>query len=283
MITLLPDPGTYGAAVIVGLSLTGGLHRRGAVLLRGAFDLKDDGTGIRIMRLSANSERYKLAVSERFAYTSIPDKDLVGESDFVLEKEKADIFVQGFNTPNNSGCLKVDHSIWLQRINKLNPPDPPDPQATADTERNLFGWQGRTEADRSITSEGVAIPKNTLPPAYSAAFNNAYRRSAGFSAKLKAFLPPSALIELFHTVDGSGSAAYSLRLPSTRFGARLRVAGIDCPDQPRRWAVASTFPLRADTLILRPETDQAEMIWRAAWRWDDFDPSRLRGVQIVPV
>ena len=283
MITLLPAPGSYGAAVISGPSLTGGPHDRGAVLMRAAFDLLGDGSGPRQPQLSPAGDRFALAMQDRFADPQQCNVDLIYESDFVLEKEKVDILVQGFLGPDSDGCVKVDHEIWLRRINPTHSdasePGEPPPFRAVDIQRNLFGLHGRTESGRRLGSGTLA---SGLPSNYSAMFNNFYRRSSGFSApQLQASLPSAGLVEIFHHANGHGVPAYALRLPATKFKARLRVAGPDCPDQPKRWAVAALLDLKADTLILRPEAHQAEMVWRAGWSWNDVEPSRFRGVQIL--
>ena len=281
MIALLPDPGTYGAAVIQGLSATGDVHRRGAVVLRGAFDLVEDGSGVRAMRLADDAARFGLVTADRGSGAS-GDFDLLQESDFSVEKALADIMVEGFigveHGGEHGGAVKVNGAVWRQRIANL-----PLAARNADTGRNLFGWHRRTETGRSLTGAGDSVPKNTLPLGYSALFNNAYRRSTGFSAPaLQAGLPPGALVQVYQTPDASG-AAYALRLPAGSYSARLRSAGLDCPDQPKRWAVTATFPLQPDTLILRPNANQAEIVWRADWRWSEFDEKRLRAVQILQV
>ncbi|MGD9749806.1 MAG: hypothetical protein AB7W59_02305 [Acidimicrobiia bacterium] len=198
--------------------------------------------------------------------------DVLRENDFAVAKARADVIVEGHLTGAHGGRVTVDDRPWLSREMNAKAAS-----VGADTARNLFGWHQRTEPGRYPDEGTEPLPKQLYAPM----LNNVYRRTPGFfDLGIQAELPPGALVRVYQSPVGSGEA-YAFHLPSTRYEARLRSAGADCPDQPRRWAIVKVLPMRADTLIVRPGADEAELIWRANWWLDDIDQTGLRVVQIV--
>lgn len=291
MISLLPDPGTYGATVVTGLTATGtGASRTefllGAAVVRASFDLMTDpgGGDVLVAVQSDDPARYAVRMADDGVVTKdtnghITDFDFLRESDIAVEKARTDIVVEGFTSGAAGGVVRVDGTDWLSRSHTA--------AAGEDTAGNLFGWQWRSEDPRALSD--VVVPQK-LPPDYAPVFNNFYRRTTGFGAPGNAApLPAGGLVEVFRT-DTATDTPFAFRLPGITLSARLRVACDDCPDVAPRWRIADVLPMRLDTLVVAPAPDAAHperpqgtaaLLWRATWTWDDYPKDRLRAVQIL--
>ena len=205
------------------------------------------------------------------------DFDLRREADVAIDKAEADLFVTGFNEPDTGGAVRVDGSTWLTRAaGNLGSLDPT---------RHLFGWHGRRESPRSLALASSYDPDvdGALPDGDTAAFNNAYRRSLGFSAPGSLDLgsvPAGALVEIFRNPAASGSPDFVVRLPDLTMGYRLRVYCGHGPDRARRWRIVPRGDLLPDTLLLRPGAASAEILWRGRWPANVHPQDRYRSVQI---
>lgn len=195
--------------------------------------------------------------------------DQTYEADIALVKARTDIVVRGFLSAPSAGAVVVDTDIWLRRT--LGTPAGPD------TNRNLFGWQGRSESPRWDVDDGHIEEKST------ARFSNVYRRGTGFSTpghRNTALLPSQARIDVHKSTDLSDTP-YSFILPRLDYDARYRVYCGHGPDEAPYWRIGAIGAMRPDTLIVEPDADTAIILWRASWAPDAEPEDSYRAVQIL--
>lgn len=306
----LPGPGAYAALVLAGLTQAGEHEEAVmALVLKAAYDLVDDGNGVHDLVAAGDSARAALVLADEgchlytdangaehvvpaaaFAVASAGDPDhpgaayfllgakrhyvadlsspstldfdLVREADLALDKAFSDIVVEGLSQTTTGAAVTVDGSIWFVRA--------PETARRRDTDRNLFGWQGRTEPPRStvLSQTYDRDHDGALPHGDTAVFNNVFRRSTGFSApdgRNQAPLPSGGLVRVFLNQAATGAAAFAVRLPALAMAMRLRVYCGHGPDQAPRWRILPRPNLVPDTLVLRPQKRTAEILWRGRW------------------
>jgi hypothetical protein len=276
----LPDPNSYGGAVLSGWTVnsTGGTEKlSGCVIVKAAYDLVGTGGAQKAMVRSKDKARFDIVYQD--AGVSIIDTkgtadpsddevvgfDLEREADIALQKARIDIVVEGWSNPNAEGQVRIDGTQWLFRAATAT--------GAPDVSENLFGWHSRTENGRKTGTAAnfKPVPGDELPPEYGPVFNNVYRRSTGFTAIAASqaqSLPSGKVVGIFKTVNGT-ETSYAIVLPDLAMKARLRAWCGDCPDEPKRWCVKDTIPLVPDTLIVDPVGNQAEILWRGRFDWDE--------------
>ena len=295
----LPDTQPFAAMLLRGTGRAGGAEvPLATILVKAAYDLVEEG-GLRVMVPVVDPDRRDIVVADMGTtrtgpgigdHDDDPDTppdamemtflDVTYEADVALEKARTDIVVAGHvDAVPPEGLVLVAGEVWLRRDGA--------PTDSADLAGNLFGWMPRLEPGRAITIADDFAPDFTngpvLPPAYDPAFNNVYRRTPGFSTpgdRNTAPLPPGATVSVHRRLDQS-DAPYRVALPDTALTARYRVHCGHGPDTPRHWRIGSIGTLNADTLILRPDANAAEILWRASWDWLAEDPAAYRSIQIT--
>jgi hypothetical protein len=320
----LPAPGAYAALVLAGSTQTGSQeHDVMAVVLKAAYDLVADAAGVLDLAPAADPDRAALVLADqgRHRYTDahgvvhvIPpeslgvtgpgdphpgqaffeldgvrhvvadlrppeslDFDLVRESDLALDKARTDVVVEGLSHNTTGAAITVDGTTWLRRAAGTVLRD--------DTDRNLFGWQGRGEVPRRDVLSHSYRPATdgALPDGDTADFNNVYRRSTGFTTpgdRNRSPLPSGGLLRVFANPAATGVPMHTVRLPPLRMGCRLRIFCGHGPDRPPRWRIVPLADLVADTLVLRPERGAAEILWRGRWPAASAAADRYRAVQL---
>ena len=295
----LPDTQPFAAMLLRGTGRAGGAEvPLATILVKAAYDLVEEG-GLRVMVPVVDPDRRDIVVADMGTtrtgpgigdHDDDPDTppdamemtflDVTYEADVALEKARTDIVVAGHvDAVPPEGLVLVAGEVWLRRDGA--------PTDSTDLAGNLFGWMPRLEPGRAITIADDFTPDfangPVLPPAYDPAFNNVYRRSPGFSTpgdRNTAPLPPGATVSVHRRLDQS-DAPYRVALPDTALTARYRVHCGHGPDTPRHWRIGSIGTLNADTLILRPDANAAEILWRASWDWLAEDPAAYRSIQIT--
>jgi hypothetical protein len=279
MITLLPEPGTYGAAVVTGLVNTAAEQMRGVVVLKATYDLTGDGTVPRRPVLAPGKGPHEIRMTDAglpiIVQNAVVDFTLHAEADVALEKARTDIVVEGWVTFGHGGTVRVNGALWLSR-SAIAP-------LLGDANDHLFGWHGRGEDGRALTDDAwqKTPPADLLPPQYTPLFNNFYRRSLGFQAPGNTVPLPSGAGVAIHKREDETDAAYAFNLPTDRFTARVRTFCGDCPDKPNRWCIAESFALSPDTLIVKPAANRATVIWRGGWDWARHPVDSYRAVEIL--
>lgn len=320
----LPTSGTHAALVLAGATQTGTVEAAEmAVVLKAAYDLIDDGAGVHDFVPAGDPDRSALVLSDQGTHLftdasgthTIPpvafgtesddhpthpgaaffdhsgvrhyvnelagaerlEFDLLREADLALDKARTDIVVEGLGGAAALGAVQVDGQTWLTRA-ATTPP-------ARDTNRNLFGWQSRTEPPRQGVLSNTFDPatQGALPDGDTAVFNNVYRRSTGFATpgnRNTAALPSDALVEVFLNDTASGSPTFAARLPKLARAMRLRLFCGHGPDLAARWRILPRPDLTPDTLVLRPESRTAEVVWRGRWPAALASADRYRAVQI---
>lgn len=256
---------------------------RDVLVLRGAYDLVDDGDGPQRMVAVADPVRTAPRLADDgdvLPGGDLPpeDFDLHAEADTAAEKERADLIVLGTlpSDPSAGGSVHVDGEEWLHRAHTLD--------RGRDRGRNLFGVLGRNEPPRRLDATDSDPATAPLPPGYSALTGNAYRRGGDFSTPDDRNTPPlpsGGLVQVFRTATAS-DAPVAVRLPDLTLRARLRAWCGHGPDTPPRWAVVDVVEAVPDTLELAPAAGTAAVVWRASWLTDLVPPDRWRAVQVLP-
>lgn len=288
----LPDPRSFAGAVLTGwtvAALGGAESLSGAIIVKAAFDLVDQGGPQRVMVRTSDPARSTIVYRDAGAPiidnkgTSDPaDDEVIGydlerEADIALQKARADIVVEGWGGTGVEGSVRIDGTQWLFRA--ANSADAPD------ISRNLFGWHSRTEPPRrtSTAASFMPHPGDELPPEYGPKFNNFYRRSAGFTsiADDQALALPSGKVVSVVRTEGSADTTYAFRLPDLAIRARLRAWCGDCPDEPKRWCIVDTIDLAPDALIVKPAAHRAQILWRNRFDWTAVPEGRWRLAQVM--
>ncbi|WP_108259643.1 hypothetical protein [Mangrovicoccus ximenensis] len=297
----LPSGRPWGAMAMAGTTVAGGERFSGILVVKSAYRLAGPAGSVREMAEHEDAGRHALVLAdEGMTYVAegqadtdddgdidgddepvdIEVLDVTRESDIAPEKARTDIAVLGW-LGTDEGAVTVAGDIWIARSPGILP--------VRDLGRNLFGFHPRTEAGRMLAedtdpwdpeTDSLPVP---LPAHYTAAFQNFYRRSAGFSTpgnRNLAGLPAGAVVAV-HQAEDASDDGYAFRLPALSLSARYRVWCGHGPDLPRHWRIGQIGALRADTLIVDPGNDTAEILWRAAWPWAAEDPATYRSIQIL--
>lgn len=273
MITRLPSPGLYGASVVVGRGVAG---MRAAVVMRAVYDLRPGADGIMDPVLRDDPADHALRMADEIV--TIPAKgQFRREADIAVEKQTADIVVEGHRDDNLGGAVWVNGAEWMHRARDAD-------LSRGDSALNLFGWLGRAEEPRALGDENwTPAGDGALPPGYGRSFNNFHRRGGWFTALPGATLPRGGIVAI-HRRHDAGDTPLRLRLPADRFSARVRWWSGRCPDRPNRWALTPRA-MAADTLIVSPGVDGAPMratvIWRGGWGWASHPADSYRAVEII--
>lgn len=282
----LPDPTSFGGAVLSGWTVetAGGAEKMsGVIVVKAAYDLIDAGGASKNMMRSADKNRFDIVYADTGApiidtkgtATTADDKvvgyDLLREGDAALQKARADIVVKGWGGAGVEGRIIVDGIQWLFRATTAT--------GAPDVARNLFGWHSRTEDGRKTGTPENYLPnhdldpqiRDELPSAYGPEFNNFYRRSNGFSAisAAQSMVLPSSKPVSIRKKTGAVLAALEVLLPELAMKACLRCWCGDCEDKPGHWSIRDTISLVPDTLIVEPDANKAEIIWRGIFDWDE--------------
>jgi hypothetical protein len=296
----LPDPQSFSGAVLSGWTVTqtgGSETMTGTVIVKAAYDVADTGGPSRMMSRVNSPQRCAIVFQDSGTIvkddqgTADPaDDEVIGfnvtrEADIALQKARADIVIKGWGEAGAEGEINVDGINWFTRASTAAA------AGYADVTTNLFGWHSRTESPRKIDTPASFKPDfdppviDTLPPQFGPAFNNVYRRSAGFGAiaAAQAKSLPSAKTVVITKKKNSAVQTYRLELPNLAMKARLRAWCGDCPDKPERWCIKGMIALTPDTLIVDPVVHQAEIIWRGLFDWNgpDGQPVAWRVAQVM--
>jgi hypothetical protein len=287
----LPATRAYAALFVVGARLSGSAERTiGAVIVKCGFSLVA-GTGGDTHALAPAAAPVPLVLADQGADPA-DGIDVAREADIAPFKPLADVVVEGFrNGLTISGAeLRIDGATWLTRAEDLNGDNVVDAADTADLSaasradrnRHLFGYQPRTEAPRQGDADADPDDRpKTLAQFdhYANRFLNAHRRGGGFTAS--AAIAPSLANGQRITVRKAGADSLSLTLALPRLSALYRTWCGHGPDAPPYWTRRPLGPMRADTLILRPDAGTAEVLWRADWPWNAEPPDRYRAIRVT--
>lgn len=189
MLVDLPAPGAYAALVLAGLTQTGANEQAEmAVVLKAAYDMADDGSGVHDLVPAADPARAALVLADegRHLYTTKSGNEFqVPAGAFGVEppgsqnpeKPYFDFggsrhYIDELSPPESlefdlvrEADLALDKAVCDVVVESLAGPAPvsgavrvdgavwltrsPETPTRRDTGRNLFGWQGRGEKPRS--------------------------------------------------------------------------------------------------------------------------------------
>lgn len=292
----LPDTRPYGGLFVVGNRLSGGgVQEIGSIIVTAGFLLSPAGGG----DTHAMTQNPDLAGSAPV----LADKGSVGsdgmdvtrEADLAPYKPVSDVVVEGFldGLDLTGAEIRVDGSGWLAR----SEPDPAlDAIYLADRHRHLFGYHPRALSPRQGEAGNplsAPVPDPLEPEdfplrdtaelenvaGYSNRALNYHRRGGGFSAT--AAVSAAFVAGQRVTVRKAGAEALSVTLTHPALTALYRTWCGTGPDKPPHWTRVRLGAMRADTLILRPDTGRAEVIWRAVWPWADEPEDSYRAARVT--
>jgi hypothetical protein len=282
----LPITRPYGALFVVGtrLAANGTAETIGSIIVKAGYRLTaGSGGDTHAMTTDPDPAASAIVTADQGALfqNSADGMDVTREADIAPFKPLADIVVEGFlaDDPDNADAeLRVNGAGWLTRAAELA-----DLSAAsrADRDLHLFGYQPRTENPRRADAFADAGDRpRSLPEFdhYSNRFLNFHRRGGGFSASASV---SAALTNGQHiTVRKVGAEAFSITLAIPRLTALYRTWCGHGPDKAPYWTRIHLGDMRADTLILRPDSSSAEVIWRATWIWAAQPADRYRAVRV---
>ena len=306
MILQLISSQPMGTALVTGLASTGTLS---TVVVKAAYTLTDDGSGNRSMTPASDPLLHQIVYTDTgdflfedggnlhvipaSALRTLPDGskefDFGGvahpasaldgfvtdyEADIGIEKSRVDIVVEGHvPNPASGGSITINGILWTSRTTTAT--------ATGDSAIHLFGRHAKGVSGRTVST--IIAPVGSLPGGYTPLFNNYYRRSSGFTVHGSAAtnLPSGGTVRVFQTADQS-DAPYTFALPNPFImSARYRTYCGHGPDKAPRWNTGPVITLRADTLIIRPASHSAIILWRGSWPYADEPADTYRKVQII--
>ena len=212
--------------------------------------------------------------------------DVVHEGDLAITKPASDIVVRGHRSAGaatvQGGRVRVNGATRLIRdADGIEGDD-------GDAARHLFGFEPRGSSVRAAAAGTWPEPESEMPPVppppppphplpddYSDDYQRYQRRSGGFSGTPLAALPRSGRVEVFQTQDASDTA-WEVFYTLPALDARHYTWCGHGPDRASRWCGAAAGELVADTLLVSPDDDTAEILWRAVWPVADHPTERYR-------
>jgi hypothetical protein len=296
MIVELPNSRPYGGFFAVGNRMSGGaVQEIGSVIAKAAFLLTPSaGADTHQMTPDGDAAASALVLADQGSIGT-DGMDVAREADIAPFKPVSDIVVEGFLAGLDlaGAQIRVDGTVWLTRTE----PNPALPVIyLADRNRHLFGYHPRSLAPRDgeagnplaapvpdpLENDDFPLRDTTLLGdivGYNNRVLNFHRRGGGFAAtgSVGNALGDGQRI----VVRKAGADAFALTLKLPELGAFYRTWCGDGPDKPPYWTRTRLGPMRADTLILRPDAGRAEVIWRTVWPWTDQPVDSYRAVRIV--
>jgi len=273
-----------------------GIESIGSVVLRAAYTLNPAGGSHWTMTPAPDGSPWDLRLAD--SVDNLPDPDaeppeppveaqVRAEADIAPYKPLADIAVEGYmaNADAADTHLQVNGVDWLSRQTSSSAP-----AGSADLwERgqNLFGYQPRSASPRAGEigdGESSSVPSPPVSIDWFADFHNRamnfHRRGGGFTANTGAItstLDPGQTVRIVR----DSNTLFSLTLAFSRLSAMVCHWCGDGPDQAPYWKRFRLGPLRADTLILQPDSQRAAVLWRGTWPWDLVPADRYRAIRIT--
>ncbi|MFC4260979.1 DUF2169 domain-containing protein [Marinobacter lacisalsi] len=184
----------------------------------------------------------------------------LAESDLAPFKPHADLVVKGAYGPGEECEALVDGVRWLHRDHDLF--DNPD-NLPADVTLDMFGWAPKSLAPRldafGTFSEAADTP---LPNDFDNHFYNGHSRRYDRGVTMNYFAPDSH-IEIRRDIRGADTRL-TFNLATATPGASYFYHCGHGRDQASRWCKVPV-PLNLDTLIVHPDSDRCQLIWRGHW------------------
>ena len=229
------------------------------------------------------------------------------ESDLSVFKPEPDIIVLGYRQLDSANTLRVTEpgasaSIWYQRniaagsAGNIDLDIDDEEIADVDANTNLFGWQPRqinprkTQGSISTTPSDPVILRNTAYEKvafswsnFNNRFFNAYRRDFYIRAGIESEIPAAALVDIERRYPLSGSPTtnhYQFTLENIQVSAKIFLHESRGADRPGRWCCKPVPDVRLDTLIVKPDTNTASVLWRGVWDFNLYPLESYRQLEV---
>jgi hypothetical protein len=289
----LPRTRPYDALFVVGTRLAADerVEQIGSIIVKAAYRLEST-TGADTHRMRPDTEHpeaSRLVLSDDIV---VETSDVAREADIAPFKPESDVVVEGFmaGLDADGAQVHVDGTWWLKRIEDRDEDGDVDDEdieglperGLRDRARHLFGYQPRAEEPRKsdATAASGAKPRSLDEfTVYHDRFLNYHRRGGNFEASAAVANPFASGQRL--TVRKADQEAFALTLELPPLHALYRTYCGHGPDEPPYWTRIRLGAMRADTLILLPDAERAEVIWRAVWPWHDAAVDRYRAVRVT--
>jgi hypothetical protein len=293
----LPSTRPYGALFAVGSRRSGSATEEiGSIIVKAGYLLEETtGAQTHVMTPDTAASASAMVLTDQGAIDPDDGMDVTREADIAPFKPMADIVVEAFvsDLAGNTAAVTVDGVSWLTR----DAGTPPlDGFYLADRGRNLFGYQPRSLTPRKGEAgnpAGMVVPDPFDPDEFDgpddpvlldeiAGYDNRvlnfHRRGGGFSAtgSIAAALTAGQRVAVLK----NGAEEFSVILAHPPLTALYRIYCGTGPDKPPYWKRRRLGAMQADTLILRPNSGTAEVIWRSVWRWADETGDSYRAIRI---
>lgn len=232
----------------------------------------DDPVGIRVTDA-------QVTVSHDSVHYKITDY----ESDMAIYKPRADVIVRTNYSSADTCELRVTPpggtaQLWFSRSGAV--PEQPEMEIPdLDATRHMFGWENRALNPR----RSHALDIDDEPPANAPLFNNlffnAYRRTfaqGGFPATA---LTTASRINISRTT-GSNTSTREFVLGHEDIKAHVYLFDGRNPDRKRFWCRHSIPSVKLDTLVVSPSLNQAYVIWRGVWDYEQYRADYYRQLEI---
>lgn len=209
-----------------------------------------------------------------------------GENDFVTEFESdmapykpyVDLVVRHHYSTGDTCRVSVEPPLGIERLWFLRAgaaPGMPD----RDAGHHMFGWENRALEERRLLAIDTGDNPPPNAPVFSNHYFNGYRRRFLQGAIPPATVAPGSIIRISRQT-GSHTTTLALTLGQEQMRAHVFVADGRSPDKQRFWCRRGIPALRADTLVISPQTEEAYVVWRGIWPYDLYPADRYRMLEV---
>jgi hypothetical protein len=229
-----------------------------------------------VLRMATNSSRtviYDEVQLEERSYRTRWDANTIAryEHDLAAFKPEGDVVVLGLATAAGAFNVSVDGGTWFTR--NLASASPP--------KKALVGWEPTLLDPRKAEAGTFPAADGVLPANFSNRYFNGHRRdrndpTPGVDEVIAAAGPfPYLGASPRVTVSRAGPPIYSVQLRGDAASASVyRYSGSGDDTEPN-W-IPQAIPMRADTVVVEPESHRCYVVWRGVWPFDDHPEDSYR-------
>jgi hypothetical protein len=213
------------------------------------------------------------------------------EHDIAVYKPVADLIVIDDYTVSQQYQVRVraaggSSQVWFSRTIQSPQPEPPD----LDAAEHIFGWLPRFDSVRE--SEGnlhITLPgdETAIDVPDMRDFNNRF-----FNGYRRDFAQPGFPLTEFQAGDNismtrtqlgeiESDTLFSFTLGQESIHANLYLYTGRGPDEERYWCVERPINFRLDTVVISPSRNDAYMLWRGVWDFNQYPADNYRKLDVI--
>jgi hypothetical protein len=229
-----------------------------------------------VLRMATNSLRtviYDEVQLEERSYRTRWDSNTIAryEHDLAAFKPEGDVVVLGLATATGSFNVRVDGGTWFSRnMASASPP-----------KKALVGWEPTLLDPRKAQAGDFPAADGVLPANFSNRYFNGHRRdrndpTPGVDEVIAAADPfPYLGASSQVTVSLGGPPIYSVQLRGDAASASVYRYSGSGEDTEQNW-ISQPVEMRADTVVVEPESPRCYLVWRGVWPFDDHPEDAYR-------